>query len=134
MRVETTTTLKFNFEGNEVEQLTEAYKLIDKYRDILRMKKLTDAADKLSEASSILFQIARDKQFSEQDINDRMLPGGKSMAVDKEKQSKRQNDWVRNNKDRIELLVPKGMKAEWKAQADAEELTLAQWIIKKVQE
>lgn len=55
------------------------------------------------------------------------------MAIDKEKQTARQNDWTRNNRDRIELLVPKGLKEEWKVQAAAEGLTMAQWIIKKCQ-
>lgn len=55
------------------------------------------------------------------------------MAIDRDKQNKRQNEWTRNNRDRIELLVPKGYKDIWKAQAQAEGITLAQWIIKKCQ-
>ena len=54
------------------------------------------------------------------------------MAVDKDKQFTRQNQWTRENRDRIELQVPKGTKDLWKAKAEAEGLTLTEWITKKV--
>lgn len=54
------------------------------------------------------------------------------MAVDKDKQFTRQNQWTRENRDRIELQVPKGTKELWKAKAAEENLSLTEWIIKKV--
>lgn len=55
------------------------------------------------------------------------------MAIDKEKQYKRQTDWKRNNKDRIAVEVPKGTRDIWRAQAKADGLSLNEWIIKKCQ-
>lgn len=55
------------------------------------------------------------------------------MAIDKEKQFKRQHEWISQNRDRMELTLPKGLKDEWKAKADAEGISLTQWIIKKCQ-
>ena len=37
------------------------------------------------------------------------------------------------NYDRIELKIPKGKKAEWKAKAKAEGLSLTEWITKQVE-
>lgn len=53
--------------------------------------------------------------------------------IDREKQVIRQNKWRDANKDRIELLVPKGYKEEWKAKADEAGLSLSEWITKKCQ-
>lgn len=51
--------------------------------------------------------------------------------ADKKKQYTRQNEFNRNNYDRILLAIPKGLKAEWQAKAKAEGLSLTNWIIKK---
>lgn len=53
--------------------------------------------------------------------------------VNKKKQTERQNQWIRENRERCELLLPKGTKEKWKALADAEGITLAQFIYKKVE-
>lgn len=37
------------------------------------------------------------------------------------------------NYDRIELKIPKGKKAEWKAKAKAEGLSLTEWITKQIE-
>ena len=37
------------------------------------------------------------------------------------------------NYDRIELKIPKGKKAEWKAKAKAEGLSLTAWITKQIE-
>lgn len=55
------------------------------------------------------------------------------MAIDKEKQFNRQDAWKKANRERMELTLPKGLKDEWKAKADAEGVSLTQWIIKKCQ-
>ena len=55
------------------------------------------------------------------------------MAVDKAKQYKRQQAWTKANKERIVLDAPKGTREAWKAQAQAEGLSLTEWIIKKCQ-
>ncbi len=55
------------------------------------------------------------------------------MAIDRDKQNKRQNQWKRDNQDKVTLMVPKGTKDAWKAQAEAEGTNLTQWIIKKCQ-
>ena len=48
-----------------------------------------------------------------------------------------QNAYIReyNEKtyDRIELKIPKGKKAEWKAKAKAEGLSLTEWITKQIE-
>ena len=48
-----------------------------------------------------------------------------------------QSEYIANyNKetyDRIELKIPKGKKAEWKAKAKAEGLSLTEWITKQVE-
>lgn len=47
-----------------------------------------------------------------------------------------QNKYIREynekNYDRIQLRIPKGMKAEWQARAKEEGKSLTEWIIKKV--
>lgn len=53
--------------------------------------------------------------------------------IDKEKQYKRQDDWKKANRERMELTLPIGTKAEWKVKAAAEGLSLTEWIIKKCQ-
>lgn len=49
-----------------------------------------------------------------------------------------QSEYIANyNKetyDRIELKIPKGKKAEWKAKAKAEGLSLTEWITKQIEE
>lgn len=54
--------------------------------------------------------------------------------IDKEKQFKRQRAWTKQNKERIVMDAPKGLRDEWKAKAEAEGLSLTAWIIKKCQE
>ena len=53
--------------------------------------------------------------------------------VNKKKQTERQNQWIRENRERCELLLPKGTKEKWKALADAEGITLAQFIYRKIE-
>lgn len=53
--------------------------------------------------------------------------------VDKEKQFKRQNAWRSENREKIEIWLPKGIKDQWKAQAAAEGISLTEWIQKKCQ-
>lgn len=42
------------------------------------------------------------------------------------------NDFNRKNYDHFNLMLPKGKKDEWKAQATAEGLSLNAWVIKAV--
>lgn len=48
------------------------------------------------------------------------------------KQYCRQNAWKAENRDRIELVVPKGTKDKWKDQAHAEGKSLNEWLIEKI--
>lgn len=43
-------------------------------------------------------------------------------------------NYNKENYDRIELKIPKGKKAEWKAKAKAEGLSLTEWITKQIEE
>lgn len=52
--------------------------------------------------------------------------------IDRKKQNTRQNEWKKKNQDSVHLMLPKGMKEKWKAEADAEGLSLTQYIIEKV--
>lgn len=52
--------------------------------------------------------------------------------IDKAKQYKRQNQWNAKAYDKITISVKKGLKVEWKAKAEAEGLTLREWIEKRV--
>lgn len=52
--------------------------------------------------------------------------------VDKEKRNARQNKWASEHQDRIYLNVPKGLKAQWQQRASEENLTLTEYIIKKM--
>ena len=42
-------------------------------------------------------------------------------------------EFNKTNYDRIELKVSKGKKAEWKAKAKAEGLSLTEWITKQIE-
>ncbi len=55
------------------------------------------------------------------------------MAVDKEKQMKRQNAWRTQQRDKVEICIPLGLKDVWKEEAAKEGLSLTAWIIKKCQ-
>jgi len=52
-------------------------------------------------------------------------------GIDKPKQIARQDAWVRDNKDRLQLYLPKGVKDEWKSKAAAEGKSLNEWIIER---
>ena len=54
------------------------------------------------------------------------------VGIDKDKQYKRQDSWVRENKDRLQIYLPKGLKDELKAKAAAEGKSLNEWIIERV--
>jgi predicted HicB family RNase H-like nuclease len=43
-------------------------------------------------------------------------------------------EFNKTNYHRIELRIPKGKKAEWKAKAKAEGLSLTEWITKQIEE
>ena len=48
--------------------------------------------------------------------------------VDKEKQFSRQNEFIKNSYDRINLTLPKGYKKKIKAEAEAEGKSVNAWI------
>lgn len=52
--------------------------------------------------------------------------------IDKEKQIKRQHDWIRENKERLSLTLPKGKKDAWKQKAESKGLSLTEYIIMKM--
>lgn len=53
---------------------------------------------------------------------------------DKEKRNKRNYKWTVENRDRINLYVPKGTKDRWMYRAERDGKTLSQWIVDKVEE
>ena len=55
-------------------------------------------------------------------------------GIDTEKQFKRQSEWVRENRDRIQVYLPKGLKEQLKAKATAEGKSLNEWIVNKLTE
>ena len=54
------------------------------------------------------------------------------MAIDKEKQFKRQDAWKKENRERLGLTLPKGTKEKWQAKADAEGISLTEYIVRKM--
>ena len=42
-------------------------------------------------------------------------------------------EYNKKNYDRLTLMVPKGLKDQWKEQAKAEGMSLTAWIIKKTE-
>lgn len=48
--------------------------------------------------------------------------------VDTEKRNKRQNDWIKENTDRINFTMPKGTKDRIQAAADQEGIKASQFI------
>ena len=52
------------------------------------------------------------------------------MATDTERRNKRQNDFIKNAYDRINLTVPKGKKELYQARAEAQGLSLNAYINK----
>lgn len=52
--------------------------------------------------------------------------------VDKEKQIKRQDNWIRENKERLSLVLPKGTKDAWKDKAAAAGKSLTEYLIDKI--
>lgn len=54
--------------------------------------------------------------------------------IDKKKQNTRQDAWVKENRDVILIKAPKGTKETWQKKADAQDLSLTQWVIKKCSE
>ena len=60
--------------------------------------------------------------------------GCKSMNEKKFNQTAYIREYNEKTYDRIELKIPKGKKAEWKAKAKAEGLSLTEWITKQIEE
>jgi 3-hydroxyacyl-CoA dehydrogenase len=63
------------------------------------------------------------------------------MPVDIEKRNKRQNTWIKENTDRINFYMPKGLKPKIQAAADQERIkrnddkfSVTKWIIEAIQE
>jgi len=54
--------------------------------------------------------------------------------IDKEKRNKRQNEWQKEQKDRLNLLLPKGTKAEIEQAAAGQGLSMAAFILEAVRE
>ena len=52
------------------------------------------------------------------------------MAVDTEKRNKRQNEFIKNAYDRVNLTLPKGKKEEYQARAEMQGLSLNAYINK----
>lgn len=52
--------------------------------------------------------------------------------INRKKQNARQDKWKKEHQDTICIRIPKGNKAKWQAQAEAEGLSLTQFIIEKV--
>lgn len=50
------------------------------------------------------------------------------MPEDIAKRNKRQENWRKENKDRLNFLMPKGYKDKIKAAADADGISAAEWI------
>ena len=50
------------------------------------------------------------------------------MAIDKKKRNARQNNWQLENRDKINLLVPKGVKTELQIRANEEKITVTELI------
>lgn len=48
--------------------------------------------------------------------------------VDTEKRNKRQNDWIKENTDRINFTMPKGTKDRIQAAADKQDIKASQFI------
>ena len=55
-----------------------------------------------------------------------------AMAIDMQNRYKKIDEWKSKNVDRIHLEVPKGVKEQWREQAQAEGKSLQKWIIEKV--
>lgn len=53
--------------------------------------------------------------------------------VDTEKRNKRQNDWIRENTDRINFTMPKGTKERIKAAADLEGIKASEFIRRSIE-
>jgi hypothetical protein len=50
------------------------------------------------------------------------------IMIDKEKRNKRQYEWQKQNTDRINFTMPKGIKEKIKAAAEKEKINPAEWI------
>lgn len=56
------------------------------------------------------------------------------MAVDIEKRNKRQNSWIKENTDRINFTMPKGMKEQIQEAANAAGVSPSEWIREAITE
>lgn len=56
------------------------------------------------------------------------------MPVDTEKRNHRQNNWIKENTDRINFTMPKGTKEKIQRAADQEKLSVSKWINKAIEE
>ena len=50
------------------------------------------------------------------------------MAVDTVKRNKRQYEWQKENRERLNFVMPKGYKARIQQAADAEGISASEWI------
>ena len=57
---------------------------------------------------------------------------GENMAEDTVKRNKRQAEWRKANKDRLELVLPKGYKQKIKDVAELNNMSVTEWIVKQV--
>ncbi len=60
------------------------------------------------------------------------IVGGDIVAVDIEKRNKRQNQWIKENKERINMMFPKGFKE--KITEVAGDRSISQYVIEAVNE
>lgn len=56
------------------------------------------------------------------------------MPVDIEKRNKRQNNWIKENTDRINFYMPKGTKEKIQRAADLENISVTKWINEAIEE
>ena len=63
------------------------------------------------------------------------------MPVDTEKRNQRQNTWIKENTDRINFTMPKGLKQKIQLAADQEKIkreddkfSVTKWIVEAIQE
>ncbi len=56
------------------------------------------------------------------------------MAIDIEKKNKRQNKWIKENADRINFMMPKGMKERIQEAAERNGQTASEWIRQAIEE
>lgn len=53
--------------------------------------------------------------------------------IDKDRRNQRQRQWLKDNRDHIDIFAPKGLKEKWKAEAEREGKTLSVWVVDKIE-